>query len=188
MNLRKKLALAGAGVLMTAGVIIPATMAQAAQSCEVVYTVNNWNNGFTANLTVRNTGDAWAGWTLAFALPNGESWGPGWSANWSASGQNVTATPLDWNRNIGTGGSTSIGFNGSWTGVGTFPGAPTAFTVNGVACNGGGPPPSPSPSTSPSSSPSPTTPTISATPASQSVAGGSSATVTLRRNAAPTGN
>ena len=59
MNLRKKLALAGAGVLMTAGIIIPATMAQAAQSCEVVYTVNSWNNGFTANLTVRNTGDAW---------------------------------------------------------------------------------------------------------------------------------
>ncbi len=135
---------------------------------------------------MRNTAHSWAGWTLAFALPNGETWGPGWSANWSASGQNVTATPLDWNRNIGTGGSTSIGFNGTWNGQGTFPGAPTAFTVNGVACNGGGTPPSPTPS--PSTSPSPTTPTISATPASQSVAGGSSATVTLRRNAAPSGN
>jgi len=151
MNLRKKFALAGASVLLIGGVVLPASMAQAAQSCEVVYTVNNWNNGFTANLTVKNTGDAWAGWTLAFALPNGETWGPGWSATWSASGQNVTAVPLDWNRNIANGGSTNIGFNGTWTGTGTFPGAPTAFTVNGVACNGGGNPGNQAPTVSLSS-------------------------------------
>jgi cellulose 1,4-beta-cellobiosidase len=141
MNLRKKLALAGAGLLAIAGVVIPATMAQAAQSCNVTYTAGPWTEGpgvggFTANLTVTNTGDPWAGWTLTFTLPSGQSLGAGWSATWSASGQNVSAVPLDWNRNIGTNGNTSIGFNGRWTG--SFSGNPTNFAVNGVACNGGG--------------------------------------------------
>ncbi|HCT80520.1 MAG TPA: cellobiohydrolase [Micromonosporaceae bacterium] len=142
MNLRKRFALAGTGLLVVAGVVAPTTMAHAAASCEVVYTANNWTEGsgvggFTANLTVKNTGDAWSGWTLTFALPSGQSISlPGWSATWSASGQNVTAVPLDWNRNLGTGAQTGIGFNGRWTG--SYSGGPTAFAVNGVACNGGG--------------------------------------------------
>lgn len=142
MNLRKRLALAGTGLLVIGGVVAPTTMAHAAASCEVVYTANNWTEGpgtggFTANLTVKNTGDAWSGWTLTFALPSGQSISlPGWSATWSASGQNVTAVPLDWNRNLGTGAQTGIGFNGRWTG--SYSGGPTAFAVNGVACNGGG--------------------------------------------------
>jgi cellulose 1,4-beta-cellobiosidase len=51
----------------------------------------------------------------------------------------VTATPLDWNRNLATGQSTDIGFNG------TFPGTantnPTSFSLNGTVCTGapGGP-------------------------------------------------
>src|SRR5581483_11083542 len=141
MNLRKKLALAGAGLLVIAGVVIPASMAQAAQSCNVTYSAGPWTEGpgvggFTANLTVTNTGDPWAGWTLTFTLPSGQSLGSGWSATWTSSGQNVSATPLDWNSNIATNGNTSIGFNGRWTG--SFTGNPTNFAVNGVACNGGG--------------------------------------------------
>jgi cellulose 1,4-beta-cellobiosidase len=141
MNLRKRLALAGAGLLTIAGVVIPASMAQAAQSCSVTYSAGPWTEspgvgGFTANLTVTNTGDPWSGWTLTFTLPSGQSLGSGWSANWASSGQNVSATPLDWNRNIGTNGNTSIGFNGRWTG--SFSGNPANFAVNGVACNGGG--------------------------------------------------
>ncbi len=136
MNLRRILA---AATLVVAGGIVAASPAHAAVSCEVVYTPNSWtesptSGGFTTNITVRNTGDAWAGWTLAFTLPAGQTLTPpGWSATFSASGSNVTAVPLDWNRNLGTGGSTQIGFQGRWSGSYSNP---TAFTVNGVACNG----------------------------------------------------
>lgn len=140
MNLRKIIASVSGSALMVVGVSLTATTAaHAATSCEVVYGANPWTEGpsvggFTAYVTVKNTGDAWSSWTLQFTLPSGQSiTPPGWSANWSTSGQNVTATPLDWNRNIGTGGSTSIGFNGRWTGSYT---SPTSFTVNGAACNG----------------------------------------------------
>lgn len=138
MNLRKVIASVSGSALVLAGISV-SSPAHAATSCEVVYTANPWNEGpssggFTANLTVKNTGDAWSGWTLAFTLPSGQSVTlPGWSANWAQSGQNVTATPLDWNRNIGTNGSTGIGFNGRWSGSYT---SPTSFSVNGVACNG----------------------------------------------------
>ncbi|WP_020519889.1 glycoside hydrolase family 6 protein [Catelliglobosispora koreensis] len=139
MNLRRKAALAGAGLLAIAGVTLPVTAAHAAASCEVTYTANPWtegpsSGGFTANITVKNTGDAWTTWTLTFALPAGQTFGNGWSANWTTSGQNVTATPLDWNKNLGTGASTGIGFNGRWTG--SYSGGPSSFAVNGVACNG----------------------------------------------------
>ncbi|WP_117212919.1 glycoside hydrolase family 6 protein [Allorhizocola rhizosphaerae] len=138
MNLRRILAAAS---LVVAGGIVAASPAHAAVSCEVVYTPNSWqegpsSGGFTTNITVRNTGDAWQGWTLAFTLPAGQTLTPpGWSATFSASGQNVTAVPVDWNRNLATGQSTQIGFQGRWTGSYTNP---TAFTVNGVACNGPG--------------------------------------------------
>ncbi|WP_117211709.1 glycoside hydrolase family 48 protein [Allorhizocola rhizosphaerae] len=132
------------GLLVVAGVAVSAGPAHAAVACEVIYTPNRWNEsptsgGFTTNITVRNLGDPWAGWTLTFALPSGQTLNPpGWSATFSQSGQNVTAVPLSWNRNIGTGGSTQIGFQGRWSG--TFSN-PTSFAVNGVTCGGVNPPP-----------------------------------------------
>jgi hypothetical protein len=43
----------------------------------------------------------------------------------------VTVVPLDWNRVLGPGASTQIGFTGRWT---TSNPEPTAFTINGSAC------------------------------------------------------
>jgi cellulose 1,4-beta-cellobiosidase len=139
MNLRKRFALGGTALLAIAGAALPVTAAHAATTCEVVYTANPWtegptSGGFSANLTLKNTGDAWAGWSLTFTLPSGQSVGSGWSANYASSGQNVTVTPLDWNRNLGTGASTGLGFNGRWSG--SYSGPPTNFAVNGVSCNG----------------------------------------------------
>ncbi len=144
MVFKKRIAMALSGLLVVAGIAVSAGPAYAAVACEVVYTPNRWNEsptsgGFTTNITVRNVGDAWAGWTLTFALPAGQTLTPpGWSATFAQSGQNVTATPLDWNRNLGTGGSTQIGFQGRWTGAFSNP---TSFAVNGVTCNGANPPP-----------------------------------------------
>jgi cellulase/cellobiase CelA1 len=82
---------------------------------------------------VTNTGGtAINGWTLAFSYAGNQTVTQGWSATWSQSGKNVTATALSWNASLAPGGSTNIGFNGSYSGPNL---APTAFTLHGVACN-----------------------------------------------------
>ncbi|MBB2744946.1 UNVERIFIED_ORG: hypothetical protein FHR35_004795 [Microbispora rosea subsp. rosea] len=147
--------LAGAAAL--AGVTTTGT-AQAATGCAVTYTTNDWPGGFTAAITIQNLGNAINGWTLGFTFPDsGQKVDTGWSATFSQSGQNVTATNVDYNAAIATGASLSIGFNGSWSGSNP---TPASFTLNGVTCTGStttsSPTPSPTPTLSPSASPSPT--------------------------------
>ena len=115
-------------------VVLLPNVAQAAAGCQVTYTTNDWTSapgqgGFTASLTVQNLGDPVSGWTLRFAFPSGQTLTQGWSATWAQSAANVSATNLSWNANLGTGASTSIGFNGTWTGSNA---KPTGFTLNGV--------------------------------------------------------
>ena len=115
------------------------TLPNSAGACRVTYAPSPWTEspgvgGFTAYVTVANTGTASiTGWTLRFALPAGQSLTPpGWSATWTASGQQLSATNLSWNATLGPGGgSTQIGFNGRWSGAFA---SPTSFTLNNAAC------------------------------------------------------
>ena len=67
-----------------------------------------------------------------------------------------------WNGNVATNGTASFGFNGTWSGSNP---APSAFTLNGVACTGSPVTPTSTPTTSPSSTPSQTPrPTTTPTP------------------------
>ncbi|WP_326553126.1 glycoside hydrolase family 48 protein [Micromonospora sp. NBC_01813] len=130
---RRRLALFAAGVMVVGGVAVVPGVANAATACNVVYATNDWNNGFTANVTIENLGDPLTGWTLRFTFPGSQRVTQGWSANWTQSGNVVTATNAGWNGNLATGQSTSIGFNGSHTGSNP---RPTSFSINGVTCNG----------------------------------------------------
>jgi cellulose 1,4-beta-cellobiosidase len=102
-------------------------------ACKVTYSVTAWTNGFTATITITNTGTAsFNGWNLRFAFPgSGQKVTQGWSAVWTQTGVDVTAVNLSWNTVIPAGQSVQIGFNGSHTG--TNP-RPAAFTLNGTAC------------------------------------------------------
>jgi cellulose 1,4-beta-cellobiosidase len=141
-----------------------AAPASAATSCQVAYSANSWSTGFTASITITNEGSALTSWTLAYSYSGNQQLTQGWSGTWSQSGETVTVTNASWNGSLATGASTQIGANFSYSGTNT---APTAFTINGTACNGTGGSPSPSPSTSPTSSPTPTgTPTPSPSPTS----------------------
>ncbi|MFK3985646.1 glycoside hydrolase family 48 protein [Micromonospora sp. NPDC050397] len=133
MARRRRVAIFATGVLAALGVVVVPGAAQAAPACDVVYATNDWNNGFSANVTIRNTGDPVNGWTLRFAFPGNQRVTQGWSANWTQSGNQVTATSMSWNGNLATGASTSIGFNGSYSGTNA---KPTSFSVNGVTCGG----------------------------------------------------
>ncbi|MFV2104107.1 glycoside hydrolase family 9 protein [Micromonospora sp. LOL_024] len=101
--------------------------------CRVTYGSNDWGSGFTANITITNTGTtAINGWTLAFSFPNaGQRVGQGWSATYAQTGPAVTATNLSYNGNLAPGASVGIGFNGTHTGSNPRPGT---FTLNGSTC------------------------------------------------------
>ncbi|WP_329089708.1 glycoside hydrolase family 48 protein [Streptosporangium sp. NBC_01469] len=116
---------------------LAASPALAAVACDVTYTTNDWQGGFTASVSVKNLGDPLTGWTLGFNFPTTtQRLSQGWSATWAQSGQAVTAQNLAWNGNLATGASTSIGFNGTWSGSNP---KPTAFTINGTTCGGTAP-------------------------------------------------
>ena len=101
-------------------------------TCRVTYSVNDWGGGFTANVSITNTGTTVInGWTLRFTFPGNQRVTQGWSATWTQSGAAVTAVNLSWNASLAPNASTQIGFNGSYTGSNP---APTAFTINNNAC------------------------------------------------------
>ncbi|MEU8797620.1 glycoside hydrolase family 44 protein [Spirillospora sp. NPDC048819] len=112
---------------------VPADDGPAASACKVDYSVQSeWGTGFTAQVTVTNTGTSpLSGWALEFAFPAGQRVAHGWNASWTQDGENVTARNLDWNRTITPGGSVTIGFNGS---VADANPPPSTFKVNGAAC------------------------------------------------------
>ncbi|WP_165944343.1 S8 family serine peptidase [Micromonospora sp. KC213] len=100
-------------------------------ACQVTYSINSNGGGFTSTIVIKNTGSSTInGWTLAFALPAGQTYANGWSATYATSGQNVTATSVSWNSTLHPQGTATIGFNG--TGNGTI--HPATFTLNGSTC------------------------------------------------------
>jgi cellulose 1,4-beta-cellobiosidase len=117
----------------------PGAFAQSA-GCQVTYSVA-WSggNGFGANIEIRNTGPAITnGWTMLFSFPSGQRIQNGWPVSFTqpaGSAQVTVASNAAWNQSIASGGSITVGFNGTLSGAND---PPTAFTLNGVACNGGG--------------------------------------------------
>ena len=141
---RYRAAWAAAGVVAWA---LSGYAAAQTPACQVTYT-KSWEggNGFGANLVITNNGPAITnGWTLIFSFPNGQRLQNGWPVSFTqpaGSAQMTVASNADWNKNIGSGGTFTAGFNGTFSGVNN---APAAFTLNGTACNGGGTPPANTP-------------------------------------------
>jgi cellulase/cellobiase CelA1 len=98
----------------------------------VTDTINAWNNGLTASITITNTGStAVNGWALAFTLPGGQTITSGWNATYSPSAGAVTARNVGYNAVIASNGSVTIGFQATHTGNTA---RPASFTVNGMPC------------------------------------------------------
>jgi chitodextrinase len=101
-------------------------------SCRVTYGKTEWPGGFTANVTIANTGTAAVnGWTLTFSFAGDQRVTNAWNAGVTQSGAAVTARNVAHNASIPAGGSTSFGFQGTWSGSNAVPGA---FSLNGSAC------------------------------------------------------
>ena len=165
----RKLAVALAVAAVPIGLL--AAPASASAGCRVAYTVTNqWHSGFGVSVAVTNLGDPVTGWTLGWTFPSGQTVTQAWNGVATRSGAAVTVRDAGYNGALATGASTSFGFNGAWTGTNA---APTAFTLNGVACTGGTttpPPTTPPPTTPPPpTSPPPTIPPATSPPAGDPV-------------------
>jgi cellulase/cellobiase CelA1 len=99
----------------------------------VTYSTSDWNTGFSANVTITNTGTTEInGWTLAYSYSAGQRVSlPGWSATWAQVSGDVTAANLSWNGKLAPNASTGIGVNGTHSGSNP---APASFTLNGSPC------------------------------------------------------
>ena len=127
----------------TAGVSAPSNQASATTqsgsggggfACHVTYTnVNQWNTGFQAAITSKNTGTVGINnWMLKWSFPNNQQIDNLWNGSVAQSGQSVTVNNLSYNGSIPAGGSyNGMGFTANYGGTNA---PPASFSVNGVVC------------------------------------------------------
>jgi len=161
MRIRTPALAAGAAVALAAvAVVATAPPASAATGCRVQYAISSsWPGGFGANVNLTNLGDPLNGWTLVWTYASGQTVTQAWNATVTQAGTQVTARNASYNGALATGGSTSFGFNGAFTGSNPVP---TSFALNGVTCTGSA---TGAPSTPPTSRPpSPSNPSTPGVP------------------------
>ncbi|AGL17146.1 cellulose binding domain-containing protein [Actinoplanes sp. N902-109] len=103
-------------------------------ACQVKYGfASTWQTGFQANIDITNVGEAVLyGWTLAFALPAGQSLVQGWNADFKVTDAGLEATAKDYNRVV----VPQAAAHPQFIGAGTAPFAkPVVFYVNGIRCS-----------------------------------------------------
>ncbi len=104
----------------------------AALACHVIYTPNQWQGGFTANVQINNTGSSTINnWTLTFTFPGDQKITNAWNGVESQTGENVTISNQSYNATIAPGGNAQLGFQGTWT---NSDASPTTFAINGTTC------------------------------------------------------
>ncbi|MEU6415366.1 cellulose binding domain-containing protein [Microbispora sp. NPDC046933] len=131
--LRRSSGIGSAGLLLAALLTGPAQAAPAGvptgYDCAVTYATHAWPGGFTAQVTISNTGTrVFSPWILQFVFPGSQTITTAWNATYSVTPPSVQAAS-SWYKSIDPGTSFTIGFNAN--GVDDHP---TGFTFNGVPC------------------------------------------------------
>jgi cellulose 1,4-beta-cellobiosidase len=91
--------------------------------CTATYQIaSDWGSGFTANVTVANTGTTpTSAWKVTWNWPGNQQVTNMWNANSQQSGQSETATSMSYNGAIAPGANTSFGFQGTYSGSNSNP-------------------------------------------------------------------
>ncbi|GIG61990.1 endoglucanase [Longispora fulva] len=91
--------------------------------CSAAYRIDNqWGTGFTATVTVTNTGAApAAGWRVTWTWPGDQRIVNVWNAAETRTGQAESVTNAAWNGALGLGAAASFGFQASYTGPNGVP-------------------------------------------------------------------
>jgi cellulase/cellobiase CelA1 len=94
---------------------------------------NDWGSGATINVTITNgSSSAINGWTLTWTFAGNQQIVNLWNGSFTQTGASVSVRDAGWNGVLAAnGGTASFGFNLSYTGANA---APTAFRLNGTAC------------------------------------------------------
>lgn len=102
--------------------------------CAVTYHVRSmWDGGFSADVRLTNTGNAdLSTWTLTFALRGNQHVLQGWNGVFGQTGQDVTVLDTGFNSKLHAGGTTTVGFNGSYQQSNP---PPEEFRLNGLRCS-----------------------------------------------------
>jgi len=121
-----------AATMSVAVVAMTATPARAAVSTVAcAYRFTAWGGGFSADVTVTNSGPPIDGWTVRWTVGSPTALGGVWSATMSQPDQShMVATNVVYNAVIPTG--RSVGFG--WTATAQSTSTPTDLTVNGMPC------------------------------------------------------
>jgi glucose/arabinose dehydrogenase len=84
--------------------------------CAVRWEVNDWGGGFVVNVTVTNRGPALNGWTLAWTFAGNQRVTNFWQTRLTQTGTAVSAANETYNANLGSNGTVTFGFQGTYTG------------------------------------------------------------------------
>jgi cytochrome c553 len=114
-------------------------------ACDVKYSlVTEWDTGYTADVSIKNTGDVVSDWTVAWDMPDSQQVIGMWNGVYKQTFGRVDVTNAGWNRVVTAGSTLQFGFNGLHFGLNRVPGN---ISLNGVKCTGQvDPPPPPPPS------------------------------------------
>jgi endoglucanase len=110
------------------------TQQGSSSACHVTYAnQNDWGTGFTAAITIQNTGNSQInGWNLTWSWSGNQQITQSWNSNFSQQNNNASLTNAAWNGIINPGQIlTGVGFNANYSGQNNDP---TTFYVNGGLC------------------------------------------------------
>ena len=102
-----------------------------ATACTATWRTDNvWGSGFTATITVKNTGTVpLRSWLVTWTWVNGARLSNGWNATFTGSGGSQSAASMPWNGPLAPGASTSFGVQGASSGI---PATPVLTCVGSV--------------------------------------------------------
>ncbi|MYS57253.1 glycoside hydrolase [Streptomyces sp. SID5468] len=91
--------------------------------CRAAYTVaSDWGSGFTANVTVTNTGQTpTKSWTVTWTWGGDQKVTNAWNAAYTQTGASVTASAQSYDAVIAPGGNTSFGLQATYSGANPAP-------------------------------------------------------------------
>lgn len=117
----------------TATPVPPTATVVASGACTVAYVIRDqWNTGFTTDVTVTNNGTAINSWTLTWMFPGNQTITNMWNATPTQSGANVSAASMSYNGTLAKGASATFGFQANYSGTNA---KPASFKLNGATCS-----------------------------------------------------
>ncbi|MBS2962900.1 cellulose binding domain-containing protein [Actinocrinis puniceicyclus] len=86
------------------------------RGCRAAYSVTGtWPGGFQGQVVVTNTGGSTSGWTLNWTYPGDQKISSLWNGTYSQSGEQITVRNAAYNGTLAPGGTTSVGFTGTYS-------------------------------------------------------------------------